>query len=221
MRNSPFMPQSIEELSTTVPIFPLPGVLLLPRGVLPLNIFEPRYITMIDDALAGDRMIGIIQPLESERTAKAPPVYSIGCAGRITGFEETDDGRYLISLTGVTRFRVERELPTTRGYRRVVVDWLPFERDFEAEQEARLDRTRLSAVLGDYFKQRGIVVNWDAINDTPDERLITSLSMICPFEPPEKQALLEAPTLADRAGLMLSLIEMAVLSTGDGESARH
>ncbi|NBB83515.1 MAG: peptidase S16 [Alphaproteobacteria bacterium] len=221
---------TFEELGPTLPVFPLSGVLLLPRGQLPLNIFEPRYLAMVDDALAGDRLIGMIQPSDgADGRAKMPPLYGTGCAGRITALEETDDGRYLITLTGVARFRVDDELATTRGYRRCAVDFGPFRDDLEAPEAegegaiSMLDRDRLGRALDPYFRQQGIKANWDAIAETPDERLITSLAMICPFGPSEKQALLEAPGLADRAEMMISLLEMAVLQApGSGENdARH
>jgi len=211
----------LDRLSDTVAIFPLSGVLLLPRGLLPLNIFEPRYLNMVDDALAGDRLIGMVQPVSACAGGPAPEVYRTGCAGRITSLEETDDGRYLISLTGVSRFRVGDELPTVRGYRRVTADWQPFAGDL-GDEEARIDRSRLTARLGDYFARQGISANWDAIRQVSDERLVTSLAMICPFDAPEKQALLEAPTLADRADLLTTLIEMALLGGGRGDDThRH
>ncbi len=220
MSPGPFMPK-FDQLGATLPIFPLAGALLLPRGLLPLNIFEPRYIAMIDDALAGDRMIGMVQPVDPEARVRAPAIYGIGCAGRITSLDETEDGRYLITLTGISRFRVGEEMPTTRGYRRVKVDWMPFEGDFAEPEEGTIDRPRLTTALGSYFTQKGIQANWDVIRQTPDEQLVTSLSMICPFAPSEKQALLEAPSLTERAGLMMTMLEMALLS-GDGkDGARH
>ncbi|MCA8908460.1 MAG: LON peptidase substrate-binding domain-containing protein [Rhodospirillaceae bacterium] len=210
------------DLSSTIPIFPLTGVLLLPRGVLPLNIFEPRYLNMVDDALSGDRLIGMIQPRGTCAEAAAPEVYSIGCAGRIASFEETDDGRYLIALKGVSRYTVMSELPTTRGYRRVQVDWEPFGDDLEEPDPIDYDRDRFLACLMEFFERNGLRANWQAVRETPDERLITSLAMICPFEPPEKQALLEAPTLAERADLMTTLLEMSAPPGGSScDPARH
>lgn len=213
---------SFEDLPATVPVFPLPGALLLPGGHLPLNIFEPRYIAMVDDALAGDRLIGMSQPKSGQGPATAPdPVYEIGCAGRITALEETDDGRYVITLTGVARYRAGEEVATMRGYRRFHVDWSDFGDDLEPVGTAELDRERLSGALERYFRQNGISVNWDAIKKTPDERLVTSLAMICPFSASEKQALLEAGDLDERARMVLSLIEMAVLENGDGGTSKH
>jgi Lon protease-like protein len=221
MSPNPFDP-TFDQLPEIVPIFPLTGVLLLPRGKLPLNVFEPRYLAMIEDALSGNRMIGIIQPSDPLSRASVPPVYPIGCAGRITSFSETDDGRYLITLTGVCRFETVRELPIVRGYRRVDVSWERFAADLEEPGPALFDRARLVEGLRTYFKIQGISANWDAIDSTPDERLVTSLAMICPFEPSEKQALLECGSLSERASMMVAIIEMSVLDKRSGDTmARH
>jgi uncharacterized protein len=221
MSPNPFDP-TFDQLPEIVPIFPLTGVLLLPRGKLPLNIFEPRYLAMTEDALSGNRMIGIIQPSDPLSRASVPPVYPIGCAGRITSFSETDDGRCLITLTGVCRFETVRELPIVRGYRRVDVSWERFAADLEEPGPALFDRARLVEGLRTYFKIQGISANWDAIESTPDERLVTSLAMICPFEPSEKQALLECGSLSERASMMIAIIEMSVLDKRGGDTmARH
>lgn len=221
---------NFQELPASLPVFPLSGVLLLPRGQLPLNIFEPRYLAMIDDALASHRLIGMIQPQggdgEDEDEAgvatdgRPPPLFDVGCAGRITSFDETDDGRYLITLTGVCRFRAGPELPLQRGYRRVQAHWAGYEVDFVPGDSGFLDRARLRTALTSYFQKNEINANWKAIDETPDERLVTSLSMICPFSPTEKQALLERLTIAERAEALISLLEMAVLADGD-EPMRH
>ncbi|HEY0833927.1 MAG TPA: LON peptidase substrate-binding domain-containing protein [Azospirillum sp.] len=226
MSRTPFQPD-VERLPREIPVFPLSGVLLLPHGRLPLNIFEPRYLAMVADALAGDRVIGMIQPTDPASRAKAPALYETGCAGRITAFSETDDGRMLITLTGLCRFSVLRELPAAAGgYRRVVPAWERFAGDLEAETAdvaGALDRARLTAGLKCYFRAQGISANWDHIQCTPDERLVTSLAMVCPFEACEKQALLEAPDLAERAKLLIALIEMAILDgrEGDRTQQRH
>jgi uncharacterized protein len=214
---------SVDQLPETLPIFPLPGVLLLPRGKLPLRIFEPRYLAMTNDAIAGERLIGMIQPTDPAASlAGAPAVYRTGCAGRITAFSETDDGHSLITLTGVARFDVGDELPPRQGYRRVRAEWSRYAADLEEDDSALPDRDRLLTMLKSYFKLHGLSADWDAIRQTPDERLVTSLAMICPFEPSEKQALLEAPNLAERARLMTAIIEMAVLNgPKDGDGARH
>jgi uncharacterized protein len=221
MSPNPFDP-TFDQLPEIVPIFPLTGVLLLPRGKLPLNVFEPRYLAMTEDALSGNRMIGIIQPSDPLSRASVPPVYPIGCAGRITSFSETDDGRYLITLTGVCRFETVRELPIVRGYRRVDVSWERFAADLDEPGPALFDRARLVEGLRTYFKIQGISANWDAVESTPDERLVTSLAMICPFEPSEKQALLECGSLSERASMMIAIIEMSVLDKRGGDTmARH
>lgn len=201
-----------DDLPATLPLFPLTGVLLLPRGMLPLNVFEPRYLNMIQDALGADRLIGMIQPCTMADSGD-PPLYSVGCAGRIVQFEETEDGRFLISLRGVSRFTVEQEIPTTRGYRRIRTAWDDHKDDLISDEGSLVDRESLFTGLQSYFKVQGIEASWKALRETPDERLINSLAMICPFEPPEKQALLEAKTLSDRASILTALVEMAVLDT--------
>jgi len=220
MSRNPFDP-TFDQLPGNMPVFPLTGALLLPRGRLPLNIFEPRYLNMVQDALAADRMIGMIQPADPVAPVRTPPLYPMGCAGRITSFAETEDGRFLITLTGLCRFTVQEEVPTTRGYRRVVPDWSRFELDLVEDEAEVLDRGRLQTGLTAYFRQQGISANWEAIEKTPDERLVTTLSMICPFEPQEKQALLEAADLPTRAEMLLALIEMAVHDRPGGEAAKH
>ncbi len=212
-----------DELPPSLPIFPLNGVLLLPRGVLPLNIFEPRYLSMVDAALSGHRLIGMVQPTDAESGHSPqgqPPIYRTACSGRITSFDETEDGRYLITLTGVCRFHITGETLANGGYRVADADWSAFAGDY-GDCPVDLDRKRLAAALGAYFHQHEISADWEAIDETPDERLITSLSMICPFGPTEKQALLEAPTLAERAEMMMSLVEMAVHSPNGDTPARH
>lgn len=211
-----------QDLPATLPIFPLPGVLLLPRGRLPLNIFEPRYLAMIQDALAGDRLIGMVQPKPgATNDVGAAEIYPVGCAGRLSAFAETDDGRYLITLTGLCRFTVTEEIATMRGYRRVAADWSAYAQDMEPCCASGLDRERFEAALASYFRVNGMQADWDTIREAPDERLITSLAMICPFAPPEKQALLEAATLADRAQVITTLVEMAVAEGGGNAPARH
>jgi Lon protease-like protein len=205
-----------------LPIFPLPGVLLLPRGRLPLNIFEPRYLAMTRDALAGERLIGMVQPTDPRVVGDNPPVYPTGCAGRITSFSETDDGRFLITLTGISRFHVREELPLLQGYRRVVPEWREFAHDLESEDQPGFDRDRLLRGLRSYFQHHKIEADWDAITAVPGERLVTSIAMICPFEPNEKQALLEAPDLDERARLLMAIVEMAALNqVSDAAAARH
>jgi Lon protease-like protein len=209
-----------EDLPQTLPVFPLNGVLLLPRGRLPLNIFEPRYLSMVDDALKTDRLIGMIQPAAPcpDPEKEAPKLFNTGCVGRIISFAETEDGRYLITLAGLSRFSILHELDSPRGYRRVEVDWQNFRHDLDEEGCPGLDRTRMTRLLQCYFEKQGLSANWEAIENTPDERLLTSLAMICPFEPCEKQALLEANSLADRADIMMTLLEMAAAGEPAGAS---
>ena len=209
-------------LPSILPIFPLTGVLLLPRGKLPLNIFEPRYLAMTRDALASDRLIGMVQPSDPRNTGDDPPVYPTGCAGRITTFAETDDGRFLITLTGTCRFRIREELPLLEGYRRVVPDWSGFIYDLDSEAEPGFDRERLMRGLRAYFQQHQISADWDSIGSVPGERLITSVAMVCPFEPSEKQALLEASDLSERARLLTAIVEMSLINRpANGTAARH
>ena len=236
MSRGAFRP-GFEELPRVVPSFPLPGVLLLPGGRLPLNIFEPRYLAMVRDALAGERAIGMIQPREEAEDVGAAKVYETGCLGRITAFSETDDGRYLITLTGLIRFDVARELPPLEGYRRVTAGYHRFRHDLEGGPEGgpwggpedspengpesgtagaagAIDRTRLLETLGCYFEAQGIEGDWEAIEEAGDAALVTWLAMLCPFAAPEKQALLEAMSLAERASAMTAIMEMAVHQPG-------
>jgi hypothetical protein len=216
-------------LPQILPIFPLTGVLLLPRGRLPLNIFEPRYLAMTRDALGGERLIGMVQPSDPQQDnrgggAPNPPVYPTGCAGRITAFAETDDGRYMITLTGVSRFRIRDELPLLAGYRRVVPDWQPFAQDLDAPPATGFDRERFIRGLKEFFAQRQITADWEAIDKAAGEHLITSLAMLCPFAPSEKQALLEAADLDERARLLIALVEMAAIkptTTEQTGATRH
>lgn len=221
----------LEDLPKTIPVFPLTGVLLLPHGRLPLNIFEPRYLAMVEDALAArDRMIGMIQPRQpgSEgmtRGGVTPPstlLYATGCAGRIAHFSETGDGRYMITLRGICRFDIAEELPTVRGYRRVVADYTRWKGDLAEPDQARgvIDRERLIAPLRAYFAAHNVATDWDLIAETPDDRLVSTLAMNCPFAPQEKQALLECATLADLAKAVTVLIEMAASGRSD-ETAKH
>ena len=215
-------------LPDILPIFPLTGVLLLPRGRLPLNIFEPRYLAMTRDALGGARLIGMVQPSDPQDDNRGgggpnPPVYPVGCAGRLTQFSETDDGRYVITLTGVSRFRIKEELPLLDGYRRVVPDWQPFAHDRERSGKPEFDRERLVRGLKSYFAQRQIQADFEAIEKAPGEYLVTSLAMACPFAPSEKQALLEAADPDERARLLTTLVEMAGIepTTEESGGTRH
>jgi len=209
-------------LPRTLPIFPLDGVLLLPGGHLPLNIFEPRYLAMVRDALGSARMIGMVQPREPAEDPGAAKIYGIGCAGRITAFSETPDGRNLITLTGVIRFEIAGELPAVDGYRRVLADYDRFRGDLDDEENG-IDREHLLRVLGAYFDATGIEGDWAAIKETGSALLVTSLAMVCPFDGAEKQALLEAATLRERAAAMTTIMELAAHGPGapGGPGAHH
>ena len=208
-----------DDLPDCLRVFPLSGALLLPGGRLPLNIFEPRYLNMVNDSIAGDRLVGMIQPLEENQKADTPSIYQTGCVGRLVSFNETEDGRYLITLVGMIRFDVVSELPEKDGYRQIQADYARFRDDLD-EGGGEIDRERLLNALRSYFDGRGIQGDWDAIDETPDARLVTSLAMICPFAPSEKQALLEAMTLPERAETMTTILQMAAHDEEDAP-ARH
>ena len=204
------------DLPQVVPVFPLPGTILLPRGQLPLNIFEPRYLNMIDDAMAGDRILGMVQP--SGGPADLPILSPVGCVGRITSFAETSDGRYLITLTGCARFRVTAELPTQGPYRQVRADYSAYAADLASPpDDLEMDREPFLDALRAYLENRGLEIDWDTAETAPPEALINSLSMALPFEPAEKQALIEAMSLLDRADVLTALMRIDAADTGDGE----
>ncbi len=213
----PFDPE-FENLPDEIPIFPLGGALLLPHSRLPLNIFEPRYLNMTAAALAApQRLIGMILPHEGVGGGE-PDIYRTGCAGRIVSFGETEDGRYLITLKGLIRFVVERELSLRDGYRRVRARFGVFRDDLlEPPTEIPLDRERLLNALRAYLRRQNVEANWEAIEGTGDSRLVDSLAMMCPFRTSEKQALLEAPGTAERAEIVVTLLEMALLERSDDE----
>jgi Lon protease-like protein len=209
----------VEDLPAVVPVFPLEGVLLLPRGGLPLNIFEPRYLNMVDDAMAGDRTIGMIS-VRPGGDPERPSLASIGCVGRITSFSETADGRYLIALTGVCRFAVAEELSVVTPYRQVRADYAPFADDLEpAQADLPFGRDRLLRALKAYLDHRGLDIEWNAARAAPPEALINSLSMALPFAAAEKQALLEAPDLPERETALVALLEIEAASDDDDPQA--
>jgi uncharacterized protein len=201
---------SAEEMPGVLPLFPLSGALLLPRGQLPLNIFEPRYVAMIDDALKTHRMIGMIQPdPEAGDEPPAPSLFKVGCAGRISQFAEADEGRYLIVLTGLARFTVVDEIAAVTPYRQGRVDFQPFAGDFEPRAgEDHVDRSGVLKALRDFAEDRDLQVDWKSINDAPNEALVNSLAMMSPFGPREKQALLEAGDLKGRAEVLVAITEV-------------
>lgn len=201
------------DLPDIIPIFPLPGALLLPRARLPLHLFEPRYLAMLDDVMKTDhRLIGMIQPNGDDR------LHTIGCAGRVTAMSETEDGRYMITLSGMSRFRVRDEVQGFHPYRRCNVSWSGFEADLgPEEQDPTLDRAALMGLLNRFFEDRGLSTDWESMEGADPELLINSLSMLCPFEPEERQALLEAPSLTTRRETLITLIEYALHGGDDAE----
>jgi len=200
---------ALEDLPPTLDIFPLTGLVLLPRGQLPLNVFEPRYLALVDSALSGTRLIGMIQPTQHEDKVLKPALSAIGCAGRLTSYRESDDGRYLITLTGVCRFRVAEELETDAPYRIVKPDFAPFVGDLAPVAEGDFPRDRLLAALRDYLSRRDLKADWRSVMGAAPEALVNALAMLCPFEPAEKQALLEAPGWLERVDTLIALLEMA------------
>lgn len=202
------------QLPQRLAVFPLPGIVLMPYGHLPLNIFEPRYIHMIDDALGTGRIIGMIQPrfAGGDLVANDAPLYDVGTAGRIIQFHDSGDGRYLITLEGLTRFRFQADIPSdpARGYRWVEADYSLYEDDLNTvETVDEPGRERLLELMGNYFGKNDIDADWNAVSQAPYDALVASLSMSCPFAPQEKQALLECPTFQDRARMLISLFEMS------------
>jgi hypothetical protein len=199
------------DLPETIPVFPLPGALLLPRGQMPLNIFEPRYLAMVDDSLRdGHRLIGMIQPDAVHAGDEAKPtLFTVGCVGRITQLAENGDGRYLLELTGVSRFRIEQELPVKTAYRQCRVTYAPFADDFVARKgENAVDREAVLKALRAFMKANKLQADWEGIDQAPNEALVNALSMMSPYGAPEKQALLEAPDLKTRAELLVAITEI-------------
>ncbi|MFK7942329.1 MAG: LON peptidase substrate-binding domain-containing protein [Paracoccaceae bacterium] len=203
------------DLPDTVPVFPLPGALLLPRGRLPLNIFEPRYLAMLDDALKTDhRLIGMVQPYDDDK--KPPRLHTIGCAGRVTSLSETEDGRYLIVLSGIARFRIRGEEDGFTPYRRVNVNWSDFHADLNGpEDPGKFDQNGFMDLLKRYFDTAGLSSDLDSMEEAEPEMLINSLSMMCPFAVEEKQALLEAPRLSDRLDTLRALMQFSIAEGGE------
>ncbi len=202
-------PANLADLPTRVRMFPLGGAILLPRSTMPLNIFEPRYLDMVRDAMADDHMIAIIQP-RSDWKEDRPELFDVGATGRITQYSETGDGRYLIAITGLARFRIRRELPATTAYRQAEVDYTPFADDWSpALPLAATARASLESRLKAYLEAQGLSADWDAVKSADDESLVNTLSVVCPFVPAERQALLEAHTLPERASTLSTLMEFS------------
>lgn len=204
-------------LPSQIPIFPLPNALLLPEGQLPLNIFEPRYLAMIEDALgAPGRLIGMVQPID-----EAGALFGIGCAGRISYFQETGDGRFMIALNGVCRFRLAGHQLTEGGYRVADVAWDEFASDLEDGEGGITDRDHMFAVMRRYFDAQGFEADWDQIERSDDSAILNTLAMVCPFDVAEKQALLEAEGMRSRADLLITMMEMALHGDEGQNDARH
>lgn len=215
-------------LPAQLPILAVPGLLLLPGTRLPLNIFDPADIAMVDYALGKGRLIGLIQPRQENAVTHDAPLYDVGCAGRVTSFTETGDGRFLIGLSGVIRFRVEKTLshdaPQAPSFRLVEPNWTPFLDDLQTSDEDEdipFNQTRLMEALRGYFKIHGVAADWNALQEASSEELIAMLAMTCPFSGCEKQALLEAPTVQARAEMLTSLLEMGSLQNQDFDEAKH
>jgi Lon protease-like protein len=207
------------DLPDTIPVFPLSGALLLPRGTMPLNIFEPRYLVMIDDALRSDhRLIGMIQPDAAHPGPEDKPnLYRVGCVGRLTQFAETGDGRYLIQLTGIARFRIEDEVSVATPYRQCRVSYAPFADDFIARKgEDEVDREALLQALKDFLKANNLKADWEGIENAPNEALVNALAMMSPYSAAEKQALLEAPDLKTRAEILVAVTEIELARNSSG-----
>ena len=211
------MPINIEyrgpaDLPEIIPVFPLPGALLLPRGQMPLNIFEPRYLAMVDDSLRdGHRLIGMIQPdvAHSPKNSDKPALFRVGCVGRITQLAESGDGRYILELTGVSRFRIVEELEVLTAYRQCKVDFFTYVDDFTARMgEDEVDREALLSVLADFLKANNLKVDWEGVETAPNEALVNALAMMSPYGVAEKQAMLEAPDLKTRAEILIAVTEM-------------
>jgi len=206
------------DLPEIIPVFPLPGALLLPRSRLPLHLFEPRYLAMLDDTLkTPGRLIGMVQPNKVPGRDGGTGLHTIGCVGRVTQFSETEDGRYMITLSGLSRFRVVEEVEGFTPYRRAKVSWTGFERDMgPADSDPGFNRERFMNLLSRYFQARELQTDWESLREAEDELLINSLSMLLGFEPEDKQALLEAPSLSTRRETLVTLIEYT-LRGGDDE----
>ena len=220
MSESVFTP-SFEELPAVLPVFPLAGALVLPRQNLPLNIFEPRYVSMVTDALGEGRNFGMIQPLSGSEEEEAPALCRVGCAGRITAFNETRDGRFVISLTGVCRFEVAEELQSRRGYRRVTPEWTRFASDLDPVPEIELELEQFEKVALEYFAARRLEVKWEAIRKLPPATLVDFLAVNLPLAGEDKQALLECDAGAARADLLRGLLAMAAAGPHGPSGTRH
>ncbi len=212
-----FMKKNIKNLPNSIPIFPLDGALLLPGGILPLNIFEPRYIALVDSVIGDHRLVGMIQPL-SNNELNNKNLYPVGCAGRITSLTETEDNRYLIELTGLLRFKISKEQKSINGFRLIAPDWEGYKLDLMPPNESSIDRTELFDEIKKYFSRNKIDANMSDISSASLHQLVSTFSQICSFQPNEKQALLEAVSLEDRVKIMTSLLKMDGVANLGGTS---
>jgi len=218
--------RKIEDIPSRIPLFPLPEAILLPRTNLPLNIFEPRYLVMVEDVLAGDRLIGMVQPVSGGPASPGPieeqaMLRNIGCAGRLTSFQETDDGHYLITLSGIARFEIDQEIETGKPYRTWDVDYSKFKSDaVQGFGEDDIDRDYLLSVLKEYLRVNSLDADWSAIRNSSNEFLVNTLSIISPYGVEEKQALLEAADLKTRADVLIALAQMELAAPDDGSGTK-
>jgi Lon protease-like protein len=220
IRNNPFTP-AFSDLPEQLPIFPLPGIAVMPGTQLPLNIFEPRYLRMVFDVLATHRMIGMVQPEPESGDDHTPPVYRTGTAGRITSFSETKDGRLMILLTGICRFQIREELADERPYRSVIADWSRFSSDYEESEESIPDRTALFSALRAYCDKNQVDIAWKQAEELEDQALIDLLMVHLPLGVQEKQALIECIGLNDRTRLLQGLLDMSNAHEGGSTAMRH
>ncbi|MFK7901353.1 MAG: LON peptidase substrate-binding domain-containing protein [Nitratireductor sp.] len=217
MLDGPHISMQADDIPKEIPIFPLSSALLLPRGNMSLNIFEPRYLTMVSDALGTGRLVGMIQPLQNQESTSNPALCEIGCLGKITGFQETEDGRFLINLSGICRFHISNELEQKNGYRRAQI--IPMLSDLRPEDDSSIDRKQLLDTFQRFLTTHSMETDWDVIEQTENETLITALCMMCPYGPAEKQALLEADSLKERAETLIALTEIALAKNPQDSSS--
>jgi Lon protease-like protein len=214
--------RNVADMPGTLPLFPLRGAILLPRASLTLNVFEPRYLALVDRALSGDRIIGVVQPAPEVGNTESPagksfPLRRVGCAGRISAFTEHEDGRVVITLAGIARFLVAGDIAGSEPFRMARLDFAPYAEDFlDGHGEDDVDRPRLMATLRSYLLANNLNADWERINSASNERLVNTLSILSPYGPEEKQALLEAPDLRSRAEALVALAEMELAATDDG-----
>ncbi len=210
----------LDELPAILPVFPLSGALLLTTGQLPLNVFEPRYLDMVRDAMEGHRVIGIIQPQDPNDQSAEPRLYSVGCAGKICEFGEAENGNYSITLEGLCRFKTLEELDRVTKYRQIKVDYSPFQLDLSPVAGEAVNRASLQNVLNHFLEFEDEEDDWEALNNLADDNLVNSLSMICPFSPAEKQALLEAKDVFARSELLISLLTMMMQQSNPNKTVQ-